>query len=35
MAIPYNHREVETKWQKIWDEEKAFQTSSDYTKPKY
>ena len=35
LAIPYNHREVETKWQKIWDEEKAFQTSSDYTKPKY
>ncbi len=35
MAIPYNHREVETKWQKIWDEEKAFQTSSDYSKPKY
>ena len=35
MAIPYNHREVETKWQKIWDDEKAFQTSSDYTKPKY
>ncbi len=35
MAIPYNHREVEIKWQKIWDDEKAFQTSSDYTKPKY
>ena len=35
MAIPYNHREVETKWQKIWDDEQAFQTSSDYTKPKY
>ncbi len=35
MATPYNHREVETKWQKIWDDEKAFQTSSDYSKPKY
>ena len=35
MAIPYNHREVEAKWQKVWDDEKAFQTSSDYTKPKY
>lgn len=35
MAAPYNHREVETKWQGIWDEEKAFQTSSDYSKPKY
>ncbi len=35
MAIPYNHREVETKWQGIWDAEKAFKTSDDYTKPKY
>ena len=35
MAIPYNHREVETKWQEIWDDEKAFQTSEDYSKPKY
>ncbi len=35
MAVPYNHREVETKWQGIWDEEKAFQTSDDYSKPKY
>ncbi len=35
MAAPYNHREVETKWQKIWDDEKAFATSDDYSKPKY
>lgn len=35
MAVPYNHREVETKWQKVWDDEKAFATSNDYTKPKY
>ncbi len=35
MAVPYNHREVETKWQEIWDNEKAFQTSEDYSKPKY
>ena len=35
MAIPYNHREVETKWQRIWDEERAFKTSDDYSKPKY
>lgn len=35
MAVPYNHREVETKWQKIWDDEKAFKTSEDYSKPKY
>ena len=35
MAEPYNHREVEQKWQKIWDDEKAFATSDDYSKPKY
>ena len=35
MAVPYNHHEVETKWQKIWDDEKAFKTSDDYSKPKY
>ena len=35
MAVPYNHREVEEKWQKVWDDEKAFKTSTDYSKPKY
>ena len=35
MAAPYNHHEVEQKWQKIWDEEHAFQVSEDYSKPKY
>ncbi len=35
MAQPYNHHEVEAKWQAIWDEEKAFATSDDYSKPKY
>ncbi len=35
MAIPYNHHEVEAKWQKVWDDEKAFKTSDDYSKPKY
>ena len=35
MAEVYNHREVETKWQDIWDKEKAFATSTDYSKPKY
>ena len=35
MALPYNHHEVESKWQKIWDDEKAFKTSEDYSKPKY
>ncbi len=35
MAVPYNHHEVEKKWQSVWDNEKAFQTSDDYSKPKY
>ena len=35
MAVPYNHHEVETKWQGIWDQEKAFATSNDYSKPKF
>ena len=35
MAGPYNHREVEQKWQKIWDDEQAFKVSEDYSKPKY
>jgi leucyl-tRNA synthetase len=35
MAVPYNHHEVEKKWQDIWDKEKAFRTSDDYSKPKY
>ena len=35
MAEVYNHREVETKWQKVWDDEKAFKTSDDYSRPKY
>ncbi len=35
MAVLYNHREVETKWQEVWEKEKAFATSEDYSKPKY
>ncbi|MDO4519184.1 MAG: leucine--tRNA ligase [Eubacteriales bacterium] len=35
MAVPYNHKAVEQKWQKIWDDNKAFAASDDYTKPKY
>ena len=31
----YNHHTVEKKWQKIWDDEKAFKTENDYTKPKF
>ncbi len=35
MAVPYNHHEVESKWQQIWDDEQAFKVGTDYTKPKY
>ncbi|MCI8463153.1 MAG: leucine--tRNA ligase [Lachnospiraceae bacterium] len=35
MAVPYNHHEVEKKWQTVWDDEKAFKTSDDYSRPKY
>jgi len=35
MAEVYNHREVEDRWQKVWDDEKAFKTCDDYSKPKY
>ena len=35
MAVPYNHRAIEKKWQKVWDDEKAFAATNDYTKPKY
>lgn len=35
MAAPYNHRALEEKWQKIWDDEKAFAAPNDYSKPKY
>lgn len=31
----YNHHTVEKKWQKIWDDEKAFKTGEDYSKPKF
>ena len=35
MSEVYNHKVVEKKWQKIWDDEKAFAATQDYTKPKY
>ena len=35
MAQLYNHHEVEPKWQKIWEDEKAYKTENDYSKPKY
>ncbi len=35
MSAPYNHKVIEQNWQKIWDEERAFAATDDYTKPKY
>ena len=31
----YNHKEIEKKWQKYWEENKTFKTESDFNKPKY
>ena len=35
MSEVYNHKVVEKKWQKVWDDEKAFAATNDYSKPKY
>ena len=35
MSEVYNHKVVEKKWQKVWDDEKAFTATNDYSKPKY
>ena len=35
MAEVYNHKVVEKKWLKVWDDEKAFAATNDYSKPKY
>ncbi len=35
MSVPYDHTKVEPKWQKIWDDEKAFAATDDYSRPKY
>jgi len=31
----YNFREIEKKWQDIWDEKQCFKASDDYTKRKF
>ena len=33
--MTYNFKEIEKKWQKKWEEDKAFETYVDYSKPKY
>ncbi len=36
MATPYNHHEIESKWQKYWEENETFKTDVwDFSKPKY
>ena len=35
MAETYNHKVVEGKWQKVWDDNKAFAATDDYSKQKY
>ena len=35
MSELYNHKVVEKKWQKAWDDNKAFAATDDYSKPKY
>ncbi len=34
MSEAYNPKTIEKKWQKIWDDERAFHAENDYTKPK-
>ena len=35
MAVRYNFRETEAKWQRIWDESQAFRVTEDPKRPKY
>ena len=35
MNKAYAPKRIEKKWQDIWDEEKAFEATTDYSKPKY
>ena len=35
MERVYNPKEIEKKWQKIWEDEKAFAATDDFTRPKY
>ena len=31
----YDYQRIEAKWQKIWDDEKAFEAKQDFSLPKY
>ena len=35
VSKPYDPKQIEKKWQGIWDVEKAFAATDDYSKPKY
>ena len=35
MSQMYNHKTVEKAWQKVWDDERAFEVGTDYSKPKF
>ena len=35
MSQSYNPKAIEKKWQQIWEDEKAFAATDDYSKPKY
>ena len=34
-VAPYVPGDIEPKWQKYWEDHKAFEASDDQTKPKY
>ena len=33
--VKYDFKSIESKWQRIWEEEKAFAAKDDYTLPKF
>jgi leucyl-tRNA synthetase len=33
--IMYNFSDIDSKWQKYWDENSTYATKNDYSKPKY
>ena len=35
MQERYEFKDIESKWQKIWEEEEAFKTVEDYDKEKF
>ncbi len=36
MSVPYNHHEIESKWQKYWEDNHTFKTDVwDFSRPKY